>query len=66
MRLAGVTFGLAVGLASALIFFLAGLNVWYFLRQSGETPQLNLFAGIFFAAVGVALAGAGWFAGRRL
>jgi hypothetical protein len=55
VRLAGVTFGLAVGGMAIALLVLGGLNISYF-----------LVAGVGFALVGVTLGWAAWWCARRM
>jgi hypothetical protein len=66
MRMAGVTFGLAVGAVAILLVFLGALNISYFVRSSGETPQINLGVGLAFSLTGAMLGWAAWWTARRM
>jgi hypothetical protein len=64
--MAGITFGLAVGAAAIFLLFLGALNIWYFVRSSGETPQINLVVGLAFSVAGGVLGWAAWWSARRV
>jgi hypothetical protein len=66
MRLAGITFGLAMGAAGAFLVALGALNIWYFVLSSGEIPrEFHLGVGLAFTLGGAALGWVGWSSVRR-